>query len=302
MVFSPEGVFQGFVGQLGDGPGEFRWPLLFHAGNDSLWVADPRNARISLFRWNDSGASFLTSWPHQNVVPPPQAFIRLPGGDLLVNANIPSRDRIGYPLHRLRLDGSTTSFGTATPAFRPDRPNLNARAVAPARDGGFWVAHQTRYEVERYDREGRLIRAWRRPVPWFPPNEGEQPADPDLPPQPRLTAIEEDEEGRLWVLALVPDPRHREAFGPSPRPPAGSRERLVDLRDYNRYFDTIIEVLDLRRDVVVSSTRVDPMLTRLLGMHEGAMLAASQEPTSHGGLAILVRRITPVTGAAGSRP
>lgn len=289
MIFDPRGQYLGSVGGIGDGPGEARMPLVFHASGDSVWVADPANARLSLFRLDLPKARFLGSWRQSGLVPPPFSAVPMAGEAVLVNSTIAAQDRIGYPLHLLRTDGSIHSFGSSAPEYRPGLPRLNMRLLAPARNGGAWVAHSTRYQVERYDAQGHLLARWTRAVPWFPANRGEVPADVELPPEPRVIAVAEDERGLVWILLLVPDPRHREAFGPDPHPSPPGRPQILVMEDENLYFDTVVEVFDPAAGRILASTRVDPSMVTLLGPKGGGMLAASHAPSPHGGYQIVVR-------------
>lgn len=48
-VFGSDGRFERFIGRSGSGPGEFRSPSRLGWSGDTLWVADPPQARISYF-------------------------------------------------------------------------------------------------------------------------------------------------------------------------------------------------------------------------------------------------------------
>lgn len=295
MIFDQRGRFLGSVGGIGDGPGEARMPLVYHASGDSVWVADPVAARISVFRLELPHTRFLTSWRQTGLYPPPFAAVPVSEEGVLVNATIASQDRIGFPLHLLRQDGSIVSFGAEVPEYRPGLPRLSTRILAPARGGGAWVAHSTRYELERYDGSGKLLGRWTRSVPWFPANRGEVPADLELAPEPRSIAVAEDHRGLLWILLLVPDPRHREAFGPDPHPSPPGRPQILVMENPNLYFDTVVEVFDPVRGRILASTRLDESLVALLGMSGTDMLSASSASSDHGGFQIIVRRLR-ITG------
>lgn len=291
MVFDHAGRFLYFVGGMGDGPGEFRTPLLFEARRDSLWVADPTHARISVFHDAGTEARFQTSWSHPGIVSPPAVLVRGRTGALYMHTMIPSRERIGYPLHLLHLDGRMHSFGADHPVFDPRAPRLISRVAATGEDGGLWVLHATRYLVEHYDSTGALVARWQRVVPWFPPNRGDQVMDETRPPQPRATAIAIDGQGLVWMLFLVPDPKHRQAFGPTPPSAPGSRVRLVDLKDEDLYFDTVVEVFDPGTGGIVASSRMEPSLVALLGDSRGGAWSVAQRESGHGGYQVLLRHL-----------
>ncbi|MGE0439274.1 MAG: 6-bladed beta-propeller [Gemmatimonadales bacterium] len=49
LRFTASGTFVARVGRAGDGPGEFRLPLLIGRGRDGVWVSDPMLRRVTTF-------------------------------------------------------------------------------------------------------------------------------------------------------------------------------------------------------------------------------------------------------------
>lgn len=276
-VYGPDGRYQAELGRAGEGPGEFRLAAIYAVGGDTAWISDSFNGRLAEMVYSEGRWAHLASRPVSGIPLSPFSVIRLRDRAILYNGVIMTSERIGYPLHLFRDRQPLISFGTSAPAFRPAQVGLAVRAIWPARDGGAWVAHSVRYEVERYDDKGGLRDRWERRVPWFFPHDGSRGPDPGRPPDPRMLAIGEDDSGLLWFFLGVPDPRSREAFGPAPGP------GMVDLRDFNRYYDTLIEVFDPRRGVILASQRVDDAMVVAVGAFRGGFQAASELRTESGG-------------------
>lgn len=282
MVYSPTGQFLGRIGRIGRGPGEFMMPVVFHAYRDTVWLTDGLTGRITAMQavgqeWGSGG-----TWTVPGMPQIPFAVTRLMDGSILYNAQVNSVDQIGFPLHLLRLDGLVRSFGALTPESRPGQVWRDRRLLAGSREGGAWVLHAARYELERYDGSGQMTARWRRDVPWFPPQREAHRVAPDRPPPAQALAAAEDSGGLVWLFLGVPDPRHREAFGPSPTP------GIVDFRSYDRYFDTIIEVFDPVSGTIIASQRTDHAILAVAGVIQGRIHALSERRTEAGGWQIVV--------------
>jgi len=287
MVFAPDGRYLRVLGRQGAGPGEFRMPMVVGVQGDTAWVVDPMNARITGMAVATDSVVVAGTLSNPALVLPLVSAVLLEGGSLLVNPQPRAADRPGSPLRLLRRDGSALAFGADAPPFDPRLPRLAMRVIAPARDGGAWVAPVTRYEVERYDQHGKLLERWRRNVPWFAAHQGEESMSDTRPPQPSVAAIAEDAQGRLWVFSRVADPRHRQAFRPrTPDQPA----HIVNYERPDLYTDTIIEVFDIRRGVVIATTRIDEAWTPVPGRHGQSILLSKGVDAAYGGWQIEVRR------------
>jgi len=288
MVFSPRGQYVRQLGREGDGPGEFRKPLVIGVHSDTAWVVDWGTARITALFLTGDSVSYAGSWPSMAFTRPPYTAERLASGPILANIVLPTAANIGFPLHLVSLDGRIVSFGVQVPEFRSSETPLSTRAIAPASDGGAWVAHRVKYEFERYDKLGRLVGTWRRDVPWFRPHQGEQRMNEERPPQPGVVAIGEDTEGRVWVVVRVADSRHRQAF--RPRTP-GQDANVVNLERPDLYSDMIIEVFDVRRGVLLATHRVDEAWGAILGRLGQGILVVRPITAPYGGSQIVVHRV-----------
>lgn len=233
--FASNGAVSAAFGQGGRGPGEFQsiYPLEF--ANGRLFAFDGVTRRLTLLT-PDLVVERMTLLPG-----PPGKAIAMAGDSLLLAGEISTTEGIGLPLHLVDPDGRLVrSFGAVAPARRPDQPYATTRRVAPARAGGVWAAHFTRYQVERWSTAGALQEEFRVATPWFAawdtPVEGVS--------RPTIVDIQEDRDGYLWVLLRLP----REAGPDGAAPTGGAR------------FDTVMEVIDPRTAQVVASRRVEAEL------------------------------------------
>jgi len=73
-----------------------------------------------------------------------------------------------------------------------------------------------------------------------------------------LLGVREDEPDGLWSMSRVPDRNWKAAMTPK-----GSGHAAIP--DYNKFFDSMVERIDLRSGSVLATLRVDPMLAGFLG-------------------------------------
>lgn len=96
----------------------------------------------------------------------------------------------------------------------------------------------------------------------------------------RIRDIHEDEDGLLWVLVMVPDERWAESLVSSPE-----GDRIVDR---NASYDTVVEVLDPGRGLLLASTRYDQYLTQFL--EDGRVASYLEEGSDDAPAQILIWR------------
>ena len=264
--YDRQGTFVRRVGRIGAGPGEYRHPWPIGVSGDSLLILDPGNSRLT----------FHSIASNQSLASAPMILLsrsddvtRTRDGSLVGNVALETPAEAGLPLHRFSAGGTKVrSFGAKIPSLRPDLRFASMRLLTPGADGGIWASHITSYEMEYYDRSDALTRIVRRDFDRFPPGTGRMvTAQPDgEPPQPKILGIQEDEAGRIWILALIPDERWKEAFGRQrlpPRRPGAPQYYGVD--DVNRLYDTMIDVLDPEQGKLIASHRVDDALSGFAG-------------------------------------
>jgi hypothetical protein len=271
-VFDGGGRFLRRVGRRGQGPGEFTMrPTMLFGLRDTLYAITGGTRRMTVFspeyevvRTGTLSHSFSTA-------------VRLQDGRFLLAGVSPQAETMGNPLHLVDHEGaSVLSFG-ATPgardlagADRPVRPGRVSRAVvrdaarriAPPVGPTVWMAKLDEYVLEQWNLEGRKLAQITRQVSWFPPNVQLPPnatgATHRLPPE--LQSLSEDKAGFLWTLSTVPDGAWRPRTFPDH--PTGGTYTPDSLR--HKLSDSVIEVLDPARGVVLATRTFDTLFTAFI--------------------------------------
>jgi hypothetical protein len=153
------------------------------------------------------------------------------------------------------------SFGTDTALLDPRRPLASRRVIGPADSNHVWSAFVDRYVVERWSVDGDRTHIIERDADWFETSEGyEGPATVVRPPA-AVQAVWEDPEGLLWVAVKVADRDWRRT---NHRAKPGDMILMPRSDDHDIY-DTIVEVIDVRRGVLVTSLRLRERLNWIVG-------------------------------------
>jgi hypothetical protein len=254
ILYDAQGRFLRTLGRTGQGPGEFGHVLfLAIAPGDTLFAFDRALNRYSVF---DAGHHHVRT---VTVPGRPESAVLQPMGRMILHAILPTADRAGLPLHRVLASGDIElSFGSTNPVVLPDRPTADLRKISLAGDSVV-SARRDRYDIELWTTDGKLIRTLERNPDWFRPWEvdGFHPPD-EVRPQPFLRAIRADA-NRLWVLITVADANWK------PSHPASRRERpLPPPSEYRRFYDTILEVIDVRSNQLLASRRFDQFFDDLV--------------------------------------
>jgi hypothetical protein len=104
-----------------------------------------------------------------------------------------------------------------------------------------------RYQIELWDTAGTLHRVITRNVPWFPEWRGLPGFDPSRQKwPPLLQGVDQLPDGLVAVMLFVPDANW------APAPPGRG---MMDQNEINRYFDTMIEIIDPRAGTVLAAQR-----------------------------------------------
>lgn len=254
-VFSPAGEFITALGREGEGPGEFLRITAMGVGQgDSIFAFDRRNGRVTVF---GPGLTLARTFPTPFPASFDNAFV---AQGWIVNANISTPDRAGFPLHLISWDGAlTASFGSRSGALRPDVIHSTRRAVGPATSRSVWAGWLNQYALERWSVDGDLELVLTRSPTWFEPYWELPPHNVETPPPPVFGAVRQVG-NQLWVLIRVADPEFQDAIDD-----VSDDGRYFSASNPNDYFDTIIEVIDLETREVVATRRVDPRLFGFAG-------------------------------------
>lgn len=288
LYYSDQGQFAGTIGRPGRGPGELIAGIVVGVAGDTIWVLDGMNGRVTGFSrssrvlasWSTPGTSSLLS------------AVRTRDGSIAANSFVHNATEAGIPLFLLEPNGRRRPLADAVTAMIMNQPRLVQRTLAAARDHGFWAGHFDRYRIERFDSSGRRSRVLDAPRDWFPEGDGTMyMLTPRTPPKPTIVAIAESSGGLLWVLITVPDPAFAE--GLRKRPGVQSAfEFEWEIVDFDRYFDTIVEVIDPVRGTLLASQRFDPMLQFALTASDGRLMAASSQQMETGHQRLVLSELT----------
>lgn len=288
-VLSQEGLRVGSVGKFGRGEGELsRIRDVKIMPGDSLWVLD--DERLTLF--SPTRHHVRTTTLPKGL----QAFrmTALADGKVLLNNHMPRRRNFTL------LDGTLEEVRTFGHSIADTRfPDFEAMlSLVAALDSGRFAAVQAnyRYLIQIWDTAGNLRSQFQRDPEWFPRSSYEErlALTPRSPPVTRIIGAHADLKKRhLWIVARVPDARWRTV---APRPDPNLREYPgwlgLPLADYEKAYDTVIEVVDLTTGTPVVTQRFDGYVT---GVAEEGLLYGLREHTA-GLLAVEVWQPEIVTG------
>ncbi len=240
LVFNEAGRRVGTAGRRGTGPGEFgQLTSLIRGRRGQLIAYDALLRRVSPIGDN------LQIGP-SHPMPEKPTFVR-DDGSYVVARQIRTPEHAGFPIHVVDSSGGVVrSFGAETPQFRPDLRLVLDRLVAPGPAGTVWAMPPGRYRVERWDPEtARLLESFDVPSAWF--RQGGRSEDERVRPNSVVESLWE-RDGFLWVLT-----RDADAGWQPPREPNTERPFLLD--EYDRTYDWVLDVIDVRRRRVIATRR-----------------------------------------------
>ena len=246
--FGPDGLLVGVIGRAGQGPGEFGEVVTPIPGpGDTLFAPDLVQGRITMF---GPDRSLAGTFPM-----PFRPALVMPDGSFLVAEQIGRREMIGYPMHVVDREGRVVrSFGTDEPQYRPDLDDILTRNVTPGQDGKVWAMVPARYILERWDPStGELLQSTRIRSDWFRESLESYTDDETVRPPPLVDGLWEDGDGFVWIIV-------QDADADWEPPPGANEHRLFDPQEYNRTYDSVIEVVDPGTGRVLASRRFDEML------------------------------------------
>jgi hypothetical protein len=253
-VFDSTGAFMRRIGRRGGGPGEFQTIGRFKiTGRDTLRIFDISAQRMTVLT---STFALVQTLP-VDIITTGDVEV-LADGRIVAAQNISNAAAAGLPLHVIGKDGKIErSFGAENPEHRREDAHLLWRSIAPAGNDGVWAAHPTKYVFELWAFSGQKIRELERNVSWFRPHNGSNGDNPNAPPNPLIMDLRMDSTGKLWVIAHVADENWTSGLGNV----RGLYDRQVrGVADANKYWDSIIEVIDPVAGTLVASQRFDQLL------------------------------------------
>jgi len=171
----------------------------------------------------------------------PYRMAQLDDGTLIAAGLRYTDSEIGYVMHLIRPDGSASPFGSAVTVL-PTRPSASQRHLAAAGET-VWAARPDRYELTEYAADGTRQRVLKRETDWFPDREAEGAFGAKERPVPFLVAVRVDAKGLLWTMVLLADADWTPV------------EHAGPMASWGRRYDSIVEVIDPQRGLVLSSQR-----------------------------------------------
>ena len=255
-VFDSTGRFIARVGRVGAGPGEYRSPrTVVSTPGDSVVVLDASTARATVL----SPELRLARTVPLAVGPYSGAVLRWPDRVVLADAGGVNAVGARWQLADLRTSVvRSESFGPLRPRRRYEDPSTALQRLSATPTGGAWSLSEWRYELLEFERNGEVRRLVTGTPEWLPSERRGGLGSRTEPPPAALTAMWDGQDGLLWVVGRVPASTFPEAW------PSGRGEVTVARVGYEYLFDSVIEVLDLRRGVLVARARVPGFVLSVL--------------------------------------
>lgn len=259
-VFDERGKFLRVIGRTGEGPGEYRGLRAVAIGlGDTLFLFDSRTRRMTVLS------------PQYAVVRTAPVPVSVDGATVLnarrlvLNADVNDTARVGFPLHSIDALGNFLgSFGAAIRSRRPQDPYYLKRRISPATNGGVWQLHFS-YEnkFSHWSEDGALLEAFARRPAWFQPYTTILNPTPTVESSPLNVGIVQDKSGLLWIATRVADTKQKDNLVALKGPIERGIVPYVPT-ELSKGFDTMVEVIDPGRGVVVARQRFDGLAVSLL--------------------------------------
>ncbi len=252
-VFDANGRFLRSVGRAGGGPGEYRriWRIApFRSG---VVVTDDQARRHTML---SSDYQFVRSLPATGGTP--MSLVAGSGDRLLEAASVRRGADSAFALFFRDTNGRLVGRASPLRAQRTDAGgDASRRALSVSPDGTeAWATHRLHYMIERCAFRTASCVLLARTVAWFPVptllSESSDERMSEFPPEPQLLGAAQEGEQFLWIMSLVPDANWKRGLQLG-----GVHPRIID---QHRYWDTMIELVDLRSLNVIASQRIDDAL------------------------------------------
>jgi len=257
-VFDSTLRFRRQLGRGGAGPGEFRSPTLaFPKDRDSLAIFDWVLRRLTIY------GSELGAPARSLILPEFRDALFLKNGELLLSGFIATPSAAGFPLHVVTSSGTIKrSFGTSAPQVSRNSERILGKSIVRAPTGDILVGSPFRYEIELWSEGLQLTRTFRRDVSWFPPTaETYRLSYPgrERPSTELIGLGVDDQRGTVYATFLTAASAWR--VDPKLKGTTGEVRWSDDPNEavgiyLNRYFDTMVDVLDPVTMTVLASARL----------------------------------------------
>lgn len=277
LLFDSTSRYLGTLGRRGSLPGEFAYVRrVVSLGREGLVIVDPALQRVTIV----DSAYHLRSQRQLPDIALGFDLIRLDRARKFVsNASLPTRQLAGKPLHVYSDNLSyERSIGPKGALFRIDRARLLRRRLTSSPDGeSFWSADPYHYAIEHLRTDGTVLTTIRPQRTWFPElGDRESPEKGAVEPQTEVAAVHESIDKQLWVVILLPDSSWRSAVKTREAVRDGRLRSIFEIENFDKYFDTIVEVFDVNTLKLIASRRFDEAIT--LSIEDGLFAGRVTEP------------------------
>jgi hypothetical protein len=248
-VYEPDGSTLAQVGRDGEGPGEYRSALALVAVADSMVLFDQVLGRMTVY-----GPDLR---PARTLPFPGNVFrgVALEWPLVAVNGVVPTADAIGYPFHILNIETAAIehSFG-GTGEYTPhDRMGMIGHVAVDPVTGDLWTAFRTRFQVQRWSRDGTLLETWVGLSEWFPEGAFGSVGSPRQRPDGVVTALATGEDGLIRIAVKVPRPDWRDAWPRgSADAPSGPHRSARDTPPQKKLYRNQIAVVNPESGMVLA--------------------------------------------------
>ncbi len=253
-VFDSHGAFLRRVGRSGGGPGEYRriWRVYPYEGG--VIITDDIAKRHTVLNAN---FEYVSSTP---VIGTPEGMLVGPGGTRVEATIIRSGQDAGFSVFVKSAAGQVRHRLAPTPVpYRERMRDAYRRILTPGlTPADFWMTSRHEYAFARCWFVSGACTRFERPASWFPsrsPTESRTDESMEhIPPTPQLLGVSLDGPRFAWTISLVADARWREGLSKQTRP-------HVSIENADRYWDSVIERINVETGTVVASVRIDQALT-----------------------------------------
>ena len=246
LAFGDDGAFLGSLHGDSTLVGSFSGPMFARIGpGDSIWVFDA-SRRVLIFG------------PHRTYA----RSIRLPmapnDAQIMADNRVITAQDSGALISLFDANGVLVrEFGAIQPGTESMYP---WHTILPVDDGTFWTftSHLPR-KLEHWDTAGRLLREIdqndaRFPLQYEP---ARLPQARDQVPATQQPPAWIDNKGRLWSLGVVADQHWQLGLAPADSVDSGAFRSPIPIVDFDRYYDTTLDVRDLATGALIASSRFD---------------------------------------------
>ena len=253
-VFDADGRYLRTVGRAGHGPMEFGYARpIYVDGSGHVHIVDITEETIV-------SSTFALVQTRRLLPAQAEAFAVFPDADrYVVNMWFRGGELIGHPLHIVEDAKIVASFGNQDPSLANSRgmPFKARRVVTVGESGRIYTATRYEYNVEVWTRDGEFAASMAGPTLNEPPARPD-PITLENPPPNSIVALQEDPQGRLWVLIRERREDWRKAVDPVTD--ARGRPGLRLKNGLESIFRGRIDVVDPSTGTIVAQWRGDQLL------------------------------------------